>query len=172
MTQITAAQGDITAQEVDAVVNAANVSLQHGGGVAAAISRAGGPVIQEASDAWVREHGPLSPGVAAVTPAGDLPARAVVHVAGPVFDERRDNEALLRDAVIAALDAVVGISCRSVALPAISAGIYGYPPAEATSVIAEAAQGWCLEHAGALDEIRLIGFDEETAGLFAAALQC
>ncbi len=171
MTAITAAQGNITAQDVDAIVNAANVDLRHGGGVAAAISKAGGPVIQEASDQWVREHGPLSPGVAAITPAGDMPAQVVVHVAGPVFAPSQDNSGLLRKAVVAALDAAASVGCRSVAMPAISAGIYGYPPAEATAVIALAAQGWSLEHPDSLDEIRLIGFSDEIASQFASALE-
>ena len=171
MTQITAVRGDVTTQAVDAVVNAANDHLQHGGGVALAISRAGGPIVQKASDTWTREHGPLSPGVAAVTPAGDMPARVVIHVAGPRYTEGQDNEGLLGTAVTAALDTAAGIGCRSVAMPAISAGIYGYPLVEATTVIAMASQEWCLEHPGALEEIRLVGFSEEVTAAFAAALE-
>jgi len=76
-------EGDLTTQKVDAVVNAANEHFAHGGGVAAAIVAAGGQVIQDESDAWVGKHGPLSPGVAAVTGAGTMSSRWVIQVAGP-----------------------------------------------------------------------------------------
>ena len=169
-TTISARQADLTRQEVDAIVNAANEYLQHGGGLAGAIVRAGGWGIQEESDRWVAEHGPLSPGVAAVTTAGALPARWVVHVAGPRYREGRDSEGLLRRAVRAALEAATAGGCRTVALPAISAGIFGYPLADAARVIASACAAWTREHPGALDEIRLVGFDAAAEEAFAAGL--
>ncbi len=165
-----AVQGDLTAQPVDAVVNAANERLQHGGGVAAAIVRAGGAVIQHESDAWVREHGPVVPGTAAVTTAGDMPARWVVHVVGPRFRDGQDNEGLLRQAVRAALEAAVAAGARSVAMPAISAGIFGYPRADATRVIAAECVAWLGGRPHALDEIRLVGYDDGSAADFAAAV--
>jgi O-acetyl-ADP-ribose deacetylase len=167
---VRAVVGDLTRQEVDAVVNAANEHLQHGGGVAAALARGGGPVVQEASDAWVDEHGPLEPGTAAVTPAGDLPARWLVHVVGPRYRRRQDNEGLLRQAVAAALDAAADLGARSVALPAISAGIFGYPPAEAGRVIAEEASRWAAAHGGSVAEVRLVALDDAGAAAFAAGL--
>lgn len=171
-TRIVALAGDLTAQDVDAIVNAANVELQHGGGVAGALSRAAGPALQAESDAWIRAHGPLRDGTAAVTGAGDLPARAVVHVAGPVYAaDRPDNATRLRAAVLAALDATAAQELRSVAFPAISAGIYGYPRAEATRILVEAAAEWVADHPDALDEIRLVGFDAAARDDFAAALQ-
>jgi len=90
VTRITVVAGDITTQTVDAIVNAANAHLAHGGGVAAAIVAAGGQVIQDESDAWVGKHGPLSPGVAAVTGAGTMSSRWVIQVARPgrVDDDR------------------------------------------------------------------------------------
>lgn len=166
MTRITVVHGDLTTQQVDAVVNAANEHLAHGGGVAAAIVRAGGRGIQDESDAWVRAHGPLSPGVAAVTGAGAMLAQWVIHVAGPRFRDGQDNAGLLGAAVRAALDAAAATRARSVALPAISAGIFGYPLTEATAVIAAAAQAWCREHPYTLDEVRLVGWDERTAEAF------
>ncbi len=166
-TRIVARQGDLTVQQVDAIVNAANKDLQHGGGVAGAIASAAGPTLQRESDRWIDEHGRLQDGRAAVTGAGELPCRHVIHVAGPVHDpDRDDNESRLRAACRAALDAAREHDCRTVALPAISAGIYGYPPDEATAVLADEAAAWAREHDGALDEIRLIGLDEETTGLF------
>ena len=170
-TAIAVLQGDITRQEVDAVVNAANEYLVHGGGVAAAIAHAGAPDVQEESDRWVDQHGPLGPGVAAVTPAGPMPAQWVVHVVGPRYRPNQDNVGLLAGAVDAALDAAAGAGAVTVALPAISAGIFGYPRAEATEVITAAAADWVSRYPGILDEIRLIGFDAACAADFAAAVE-
>ena len=170
MTRITSVHGDIAAQEVDAVVNAANERLVHGGGVAGAIARAGGPAIQHESDRWVADNGPLSPGVAAVTGAGTMPARWVVHVAGPHFRDGQDNRGLLEAAVRAALDAATGVGARSVALPALSSGVFGYPLNEATAVIVGAVSSWCVEHPNALSEIRLVGWDEQATTAFEDAL--
>jgi len=169
-TTVTALCADLTLQEVDAIVNAANEHLQHGGGLAGAIVRAGGGEIQDESDRWVAEHGPLSPGRAAVTWAGHLPARRVIHVAGPVYRIGQDNEGLLRAAVRAALDAARIEGCRTVALPAISAGIFGYPRDEATRAIAAECASWAKAHSGALREIRLVGFDAATEEAFAGGL--
>lgn len=169
-TVIRAEQGDLTTLQVDAIVNAANERLAHGGGLAGAIVRAGGYVIQEESDAWVLEHGPLTPGTAAVTGPGVLPCRAVVHVAGPVYRDGRDNEGLLRTAVGAALAATAGLEYRSVAMPAISTGIFGYPRDEAAAVIASEAAAWAEEHPNALHLILLVGFTESTVAAFAEGL--
>jgi putative ATPase len=170
-TAVRVMQGDITSLEVDVVVNAANERLSHGGGVAAAISRAGGPAVQSESTAWVREHGPVGPGEAAVTTAGDMPSRYVVHVVGPVYHGGgMGEEDALRSAVVAALGATAGLGCSSVALPAISSGIYGYPRDEAAAVIASECFSWVRSHPDALTEIRLVAFDPETARSFANAL--
>ncbi len=169
-TVIRAEQGNLITLQVDAIVNAANERLAHGGGLAAAIVRAGGYVIQEESDAWVLEHGPLTPGTAAVTGPGRLPCRAVIHVAGPVYRENMDNEGLLRTAVGAALAATAGLGYRSVALPAISAGIFGYPKEEAAAVIASEAAAWAGEHPNALHLIRLVGLSEPIVAAFAEGL--
>lgn len=164
-------QGDLTALEVDAVVNAANERLSHGGGVAAALARAGGPDVQRESDAWVSDHGPVEPGQAAVTTAGEMPADVVVHVVGPRYGRGGDDEALLTQAVRAALDAAADHDSGSVALPAISAGIFGYPPDEATRVIAAACVDWLAAHDGSVADVVLVGYDDETAGLFADGVE-
>ena len=169
MTRITVVAGDITTQTVDAIVNAANAHLAHGGGVAAAIARAGGPTIQEESNAWVAAHGSLSPGVAAVTSAGAMPARWVIHVAGPIHRPDQDNARLLAAAVTAALDAAARLGASAVALPAISAGIYGYPVEEATAVITTTVRAWCAVNPQTLDEVRLVGFSPEVVAGFEAA---
>jgi O-acetyl-ADP-ribose deacetylase (regulator of RNase III) len=165
-TAIGTVNGDLTRQNVDAIVNAANEYLMHGGGVAGAIVRAGGHIIQDESDAWIRTNGPLASNRAAVTSAGVLPAAHVIHVAGPRYRDTQDNEALLRAAVRAALDAAVDIGARSLALPAISAGIFGYPRVEATEIIPSEIVDWVRGHVNVLDEVRLIGFDTPTADDF------
>lgn len=170
-TRLVALTGDLTQQDVDAIVNAANTRLKHGGGVAAAISKAGGPTVQRESDDWVAEHGELQDGSAAVTSAGDLPAQVVVHVAGPIYDDARDdNESRLRAAVRAAIDATADAGHRSVAFPAISAGIYGYPADEATAVLVDEVAAAVRDRDGALDEVRFVGFDDAMTERFVAGL--
>lgn len=163
-------QGDLPTQRVDAIVNAANETLQHGGGVAAAIVRAGGSVIQQESTEWVMEHGELRPGSAAITNAGSLPARYVIHVVGPRYQAGQDNAHRLRQAVTAALDAAALSGCRKVALPAISAGTFGYPRPEACEVIVTACRDWLDRRPGLLSEVRLVGYDETAAEDFRRAM--
>jgi O-acetyl-ADP-ribose deacetylase (regulator of RNase III) len=161
------AQGDLGAQDVDVLVNAANEQLSHGGGVAAALAKGGGPDVQRESDEWVAEHGPVGRGAAAVTTAGDLPARWIVHVVGPRWREGQDNEALLREAVRAALDKARELGAASIAFPAISAGIFGYPRDEATAVIAGEVVAWLGGSPGPVSEVRLVGYDADTTQDFA-----
>lgn len=162
---------DITTLDVDVVVNAANRALSHGGGVAAAIARAGRPVVDEESEAWIRQHGPLDPGDAAHTGAGSMPARWVVHVVGPRYQEGQDNEGLLRQAVSAALDRSRELGARSVAMPAISTGVFGYPRREAVTVIANEVKGWLDANPDVIDRVLLVGFDEDTAAEFREAVE-
>jgi O-acetyl-ADP-ribose deacetylase (regulator of RNase III) len=168
--RIEVVRGDITEQDVDAIVNAANAHLAHGGGVAAAIAVAGAPEVATESRAWVDAHGPVPPGGAAVTSAGSMPADHVIHVVGPVYRDRQDNEALLGEAVRVALDTAVGVDARSIAMPTISAGIYGYPPAEACRVIVESVATW-LSDGGDLDEVRLVAFNDDIADLYLTTLR-
>lgn len=157
--------GDLTAEKVDAVVNAANSHLAHGGGLAGAIVRRGGPSIQAESDRLA----PVAVGGAAVTGAGDLPARWVVHAVGPRWGEG-EEEVKLRRAVRSALDAAADAGARSVGLPAISTGIFGYPLDEGTRAIVDAALGWLETGTSRLDRLRLVALDRGTAEAFAAAL--
>jgi O-acetyl-ADP-ribose deacetylase (regulator of RNase III) len=170
-TNILALRGDLTRQTVAAVVNAANENLQHGGGVAQAIVRTGGRVIQEESDAWIRNHGPVGPGESAVTTGGMLIASHVIHVVGPRYRAGQDNEGMLRDAVFAALDAAVEHELKSLAFPAISAGVFGYPPEEATKVLTDSVIKWLQATPNEIVEIRLVGFSNELAELFARAIE-
>ncbi len=168
---LTIVQGDLTQEPADAIVNAANAYLRHGGGLAAAIVRRGGRVIQEESDAWVRQHGPLRHDQAAVTSAGALPARYVIHVVGPRWGSG-DEAAKLRAAVHAALRTAQALRVSSVALPAISTGIFGYPVEQAAEVILDAvadavARGWIPQ----VREVRVVLLEPEVARAFVRAAQ-
>ncbi|MEN8238401.1 MAG: glutamate racemase [Actinomycetota bacterium] len=169
-TTIVAMAGDLTSMAVDAIVNAANNGLNHGGGIALAITRAGGPTIDEESAEWIDTYGPLEPGVAALTSAGHMPSSYVIHVAGPIFTEGQDNEALLAAAVLAALDLADEIEVSTIAVPAISAGVYGYPPDDATAIIAESAAEYVSADQTSLRAVRLVGYDHRMAARFATAL--
>jgi len=160
-------QGDLTEEPVDAIVNAANEHLAHGGGVAGAIVRKGGPEIQAESDHWVREHGPVRTGTAAITDAGRLPARYVIHAVGPVWRNRGDEDALLTSAVTSALTLAAQHGVRSISLPAISSGIFGFPKARAARVILDAVESFLAAHSqGSIQEVNLCNVDDLTARLF------
>ena len=165
------AQGDLTAACVDVIVNAANEHLRHGGGLAAALAAVGGEEFVADSGRWVAEHGPIPPGGAAVTVGGRLQATWVVHVVGPRYREGQDNPALLREAVRAALDASARVGAETVAMPAISTGVFGYPLGAATEVIASQCIRWVQQHPGVLRGIRLVGYDDRTADAFRRGLE-
>ncbi len=169
-TTVSVSEGDITDMPVEVVANAANVELVHGGGIALAISRAGGQAIDDESADWIDTYGPLVPGVAALTSAGAMPSSYVVHVAGPIYAEGQENEELLTAAVLAVLDAASEIEATSVAIPAISAGIYGYPADDATAVITDAVVEYVDEQDTTLGSVRLVGFDSVMTERFAAAI--
>ncbi len=119
-------QGDLLKQPVDAIVNAANGHLAHGGGVAAIISRAAGPELQEESAALVERHGPFPTGAAVVTTAGKLPFKGVIHAVGPRYGEG-DEERKLEQALVSAFECARERGWGSVAFPAVSAGIFAVP---------------------------------------------
>ena len=154
---------DMTAERVDAIVNAANSNLAHGGGLAGAIVARGGAVIQEESD----KLAPVATGNAAVTSAGDLPCRWVIHAVGPVWGDGNE-ETSLRSAVRTSLDRAAELGATSIALPAISTGIFGYPKSEGTATVVEEARLWLDAHPdSSLATARFTAFDELTAELFA-----
>ena len=131
-------QGDITVEKTDAIVNAANEQLMHGGGVAGAISRKSGGVVQEESDAWVRRHGPVATGSAAITQAGRLPARYVIHAVGPVWGSGNEEEKL-GNAVSSALSLADSHNLKSISMPGISSGIFGGPKDVCSRIIVQSA---------------------------------
>ncbi|PBC79031.1 O-acetyl-ADP-ribose deacetylase (regulator of RNase III) [Streptomyces sp. TLI_235] len=171
VTQITLVQGDITDQQVDVVVNAANSSLLGGGGVDGAIHRRGGPeILADCRRLRASHYGKgLPTGRAVSTTAGRLPARWVVHTVGPVFvaEERSVRAGLLASCYRESLGLAVDLGARSVAFPAISAGIYGWPLEDAarialTTVADEVAGG----RAGEVAEVRFVLFGAEVYGVF------
>ncbi len=163
---VAAVLGDITEEPVEAIVNAANSSLEHGGGLAAAIVRRGGPTIAKES----RSIAPVPVGGAGVTSGGDLPAQWVIHAVGPRWGEGSE-EPKLRSAVRSSLDCAAKLAARSISLPALSTGIFGYPKEEGTRVIVDGVLAWLRAHpSSSFATIRLTAVDEPTASLFARAL--
>ena len=158
-------QGDITIEEVDAIVNAANEHLQHGGGVAWAISKKGGPSIQKESDVWVRKHGSVPHARPAWTSGGLLPAKHIIHAVGPVWGAG-DEDRKLGSAVTGSLGAADELACSSIAMPAISTGIYGFPKGRAAGVIFSAIEKYFVENSSGLKIVKLVLFDQPTLDVF------
>lgn len=162
-------QGDITKEETDAIVNAANSHLSHGGGVAAAIARAAGESLNRESREWVSRHGPVTTGQVAVTTGGNLKARWVIHAVGPVWSDHSPEEAdkLLAQAVENSLKAAEERKVTSLAFPAISAGIYGFPKDRCAEILLTTVKAyWEKEPASAAKQVRFVLFDDPTANAF------
>lgn len=155
-------QGDITAEEVDAIVNAANEYLQHGGGVAWAIVKRGGDVIQDESDKWIKQHGPVSHAHPAWTSGGTLPAKYIIHAVGPVWGDG-DEDKKLAIAVIGSLRAADELKLLSIAMPAISTGIFGFPKERAARIIFSAIENFfSSRQSSTLKIVRIVLFDDAT----------
>jgi O-acetyl-ADP-ribose deacetylase len=161
---------DITREEVDAIVNAANSRLANAGGVARAISDAAGPGLQRACDELIVERGPLGTGEAVATDAFHLPCRRVIHAVGPIYG-RHDGEeaALLAAAHRSAVGLAAELGLTSIALPAISCGIYGYPLEEAAPIAISSTID-ALGHAGDLTLARFCFIAERERSAFERAL--
>lgn len=164
-----AVRGDITEADVDVVVNAANPSLLGGGGVDGAIHRAGGPeILAECRRIAAGLPGNRLPrGHAVATTAGRLPARWVVHTPGPIWSATQDRSAVLRSCYAESLRVADGLGARSVAFPAISAGIYGWPLDDAA---AQAVAGVISVEVDHVEETRFVLFDDRALAAFEAAV--
>jgi O-acetyl-ADP-ribose deacetylase (regulator of RNase III) len=163
--RVVARVGDITRESVDAIVNAANSALLGGGGVDGAIHRAGGPEILEACRrirATTHPKG-LSPGEAVITTAGRLPARFVIHTVGPIYGEHGGEEArLLAACYRSSIALAASHALETIAFPAISTGVYGYPKDAAARVSLAAIEEALAAHPG-IQEVRLVFFSEADA---------
>jgi len=168
MPNIVLVRGDITGQDVDAIVNAANSSLRAGGGVDGAITLAAGPDALADRERVIRERGrpPLPTGDAVATIGGALPARWIIHTAGPIYSGSPHDARLLASCHVRSLEVADELGVRTIAFPAISTGVYGYPLDEAAPVAIDAVRST----ATAVEEVRFVLFDDRTSRAFAAAL--
>jgi O-acetyl-ADP-ribose deacetylase (regulator of RNase III) len=159
-------QGDITQVKTDAIVNPANSQLMHGGGLAGLLAKKAGPILQQESNAWVKEHGPVKHASPAYTSAGALPFQYIIHAVGPVWGSGHEKEKL-RDAVQGALRISNDLDVLSIALPAISTGIFGFPIDLAAKVILLSITEY-LENTpeSGLKEIQMVLFDDQSASIF------
>lgn len=165
-TRLTLTEGDITAADIEAIVNAANSRLIPGGGVDGAIHRAGGSDIE----AEARRLGGCPTGQAVITTAGRLPVKKVIHTVGPVFRGVPQDARLLASAYRSSLDLAVRHGLRSVAFPSLSTGAYGYPLDQAAAVALSAVKEGILAHQGAFDEVRFVLFGSEAFRAYSQAL--
>jgi O-acetyl-ADP-ribose deacetylase (regulator of RNase III) len=154
--RVTVVEGDITRQDVDAVVNAANSAMRGGGGVDGAIHRAGGPAIL--ADCIERFPRGLETGDAGWTTGGDLPARWVIHVVGPNRHAGQTDRSLLTSCYARALEVADELGARTVAFPLVSAGVYGWPKDDAIVAPLEVFRSATTE----VEEARLVAFDHAT----------
>jgi O-acetyl-ADP-ribose deacetylase len=157
--------GDITSENVDAIVNAANERLQHGGGVAWAISKKGGAAIQRESDLWVRQHGSVSHSGPAWTSGGQLPAKHVIHAVGPVWGDGNEDRKL-SEAVTGSLRVADELKCSSLAMPAISTGIFGFPKERAAGIILSALENYFENNQSKIQLVKLTLFDQASVDIF------
>ena len=156
MTTLTAVRGDITTQQVDAIVNAANTAMRGGGGVDGAIHRAGGPAVLE--DCIARFPNGLATGDAGWTTAGDLPSRWVIHTVGPNHRAGQTDRSLLVSCYRRSLEVADELGVQTIAFPLISAGVYGWPKEDAIAAAVETIRATPTE----VEEARLVAFDEAT----------
>jgi O-acetyl-ADP-ribose deacetylase len=165
-------QGDLTTESTDAIINAANSYLKHGGGIAGAIVRRGGASIQAESNEWVRKHGPITHDKPAFTGAGSLPCQFIIHAVGPVWGETspQDADQSLAAAIFASLRIADERELVSLSIPAVSTGIFEFPKLRAAGIILEAVKGYFASHPGSgLLLVRLTILEQPTLDAFIQA---
>lgn len=171
MNRIEVIKGDITKQEVYAIVNAANSSLLGGGGVDGAIHRAGGPKILEECRKIVARQGGCKTGEAVITTAGNLPAKYVIHTVGPIWNGGRNKEAeLLANCYRNSLQLAADSQCKTVAFPNISTGVYRFPKADAASIAVKTVNEFLGEN-NAIEKVVFVCFDEKNFELIKAEIE-
>uniref|UniRef100_A0A3B5QK26 Macro domain-containing protein n=1 Tax=Xiphophorus maculatus TaxID=8083 RepID=A0A3B5QK26_XIPMA len=174
MILVSVSRADICSFKVDAVVNAANEDLQHIGGLALALLKAAGPNLQKISNDLVAKDGKLRPGDAVVTDGCSLPCRYVVHAVGPRYSDsdKKTSVFRLKCAVRESLSQAERASCSTVAMPAISSGVFGFPVELCTETIARAVREYCDDPSGpgSLTEVHLVDNNDATVRMMAAAV--
>ena len=163
-------QGDITAETTDAIVNPANSQLMHGGGAARMIAMKGGPVINEQSRRLIERIGQVPAGKAVMTDAGNLPCKFVIHTVGPVWGEG-DETAKLHRAIRNVLTLAELYNLRSVSMPAVSSGIFGFPKQLCAEILLDAAIKFLQQPDIELAEVVMCNFDQATVEVFLAVEQ-
>ena len=169
-TKLSLEQGDITTQDVEAIVNAANSSLMGGGGVDGAIHKAGGPQILAECKEIVKKQGSCPPGQAVITTGGNLKARYVIHTVGPIWRGGNSGEAgILRNAYYNSLQLAKNMGIKTIAFPSISTGVYRYPLQEA----AEIALATIIDYIRQpyFTEVKMVLFNEEIYGTYCGVLR-
>jgi O-acetyl-ADP-ribose deacetylase (regulator of RNase III) len=170
--QLRLVQGDITQQDIEAIVNAANPSLMGGGGVDGAIHRAGGPAILEECKQIVARQGRLPTGQAVITGGGKLKAKYVIHTVGPIWHGGdRGEPALLTSAYQESLKLAAENNIRSLSFPSISTGVYGYPVDKAAKVAIGTAINFLRQGTTLVREVVFVLFDSKTFGAYSSALK-
>ena len=171
-TKLSLVQGDITKQETDAIVNAANPSLMGGGGVDGAIHRAGGRAILDACKAIVKKEGKLPTGKAVITTGGDLNAKYVIHTVGPIWHGGTHNEAeLLTSTYQKSLRVATHYKLGSISFPSISTGAYGFPVDRAAPIAVNAVVAYLTTETTTLQEVVWVLFGARTYKHYRAALE-
>lgn len=167
-TRVSLVKGDITLEETDAIVNAANSRLAGGGGVDGAIHRAGGPAVMEEC----RKIGGCPTGSAVMTTGGELRARFVIHAVGPIYKDGLHNEpVLLESAYRASLGLAVEKGLKSVAFPSISTGAYAYPVEEASTVALSTVLDFIRGNKGSLELVRFVLFSDSDYDVYSRTLR-
>lgn len=170
--KLSIAQGDITSQATDAIVNAANSSLMGGGGVDGAIHQAGGPAILDACKQIVSQQGLLPTGKAVITTGGNLKAKYVIHTVGPVWRGGNNNEStLLKSSYVECLKIAERSNLTSISFPSISTGAYAYPTSEAARIAIKAVVSFLKEQARSISTVVFVLFDSKTYNSYCSALQ-
>lgn len=165
-TKVMLIDGDITELDTDAIVNAANSQLQHGGGVARAILLKGGKTIQEESDVWVKAWGgEVTVGSVAITSGGNLLARYVIHAVGPRMGEGNEDEKL-KKATLSCLKMADKHNLKSIAFPAISTGIFGYPMDRCAKIMLKTVFNYIQEENTHIEKILFCLWGQEALGVF------
>lgn len=170
--RIEVVQNDLTKENVDVIVNAANSWLKHGGGVAGAVVKGGGNEIQVESDEYVANNGPVKTGEIAVTGSGNLPCKIVIHTVGPVWEGgQKDEDNSLRNALYNSLYECHSRQLSSIAVPAISSGIFGFPKTRCAKVLfSSALEFFRAEPKSSVDLVRFTNFDKVTVEVFKEAV--